>query len=403
MIDFWFGAAALLLVALAFLLLPVVRGRRAQTEEDRTALNVALYEERVQELSAQREAGSLETGQFDVARAEAARELLDDTEGGELKRFGALGRGLPLIAALLVPVAGIAMYWHWGALDRVQLAREFSTQPQTMQEMLARLERAVEVQPDNAEAWYFLGRTYMSQERPEEAAQAFEQTVRLAGRQPDLLGQWAQALYFGGGRQWTEQLQEITREALHGDRNETTTLGLMGIAAFEERRFADAMEYWGRLVALLPEQDPSRAAIQGGIERARAEMGEARADDSDETVATETPVLELEVQLSLAPEVLKEVRSDDTVFVFARGAAGPPMPLAVKRLTVAELPTTVTLSDRDAMMPELRLSNFDQIRLAARISRAGDATRGEWRGESDAVTPSAGDTLELSIDTADTP
>lgn len=392
MIDFWFGAAALLLVALAFLLLPVLRGRRAQTEEDRTALNVALYQERLQELAVQRDAGALEAEQFETARAEAARELLDDTEGGELKRGSALGRGLPLIAALLVPVAGLGMYWHWGAFEKVELAREFSSQPRTVEEMTARLERAVEVQPDNAEAWYFLGRTYMSQERPGEAARAFEQTVRLAGRQPELLGQWAQALYFGGGRVWTEQLQEITREALQGDRNESTTLGLLGIAAFEEQRYADAIEYWGRLVALLPPEDPSRAAIQGGIDRARAEQGE-------EPAAAEQAALEVQVQVSLAPEVMAEVQPGDAVFVFARGAAGPPMPLAVKRLTVADLPATVTLSDRDAMMPELRLSNFEQIRLAARISRAGDATRGEWRGESEPVAPSADEAVQLSIDT----
>ncbi len=81
MIDFWLAAGLLLLVALSFLLIPVLRGRRAQREEDRTALNVALYQERVAELQVQQDEGVLNAAQFDTGRAEAARELLADTEG----------------------------------------------------------------------------------------------------------------------------------------------------------------------------------------------------------------------------------------------------------------------------------------------------------------------------------
>jgi cytochrome c-type biogenesis protein CcmH/NrfG len=90
----------------------------------------------------------------------------------------------------------------------------------------------VQAQPDSAEALYFLGRTYMAEQRPADAAKAFERAVSLAGRQPELLGQWAQALYFAADKQWSPQLQALTDEALEG-RPEVTSLGLRGIAAFE--------------------------------------------------------------------------------------------------------------------------------------------------------------------------
>ena len=64
MIDFWLAAGLLLLVAMAFLLIPLLRGRRAQTEEDRTALNVALYKERLAELAAEHAAGILDDAQL---------------------------------------------------------------------------------------------------------------------------------------------------------------------------------------------------------------------------------------------------------------------------------------------------------------------------------------------------
>ena len=214
MIDFWIGAGLLLLVALAFLLLPLMRGRHSQAEEDRTALNVALYQERLAELAGQQAAGTLSAEQFEAGRADAARELLDDTEGSDTHRRSNLGRAIPLIAAIVMPLLGYGLYLHWGASDKLQLAREFADQPQSMEEMVGRLERAVKAQPESAEAWYFLARAYMREDRPADAAAAYERLISVAGRQPDLLGQWAQALYFAENRQWSPKMQALTDEAL---------------------------------------------------------------------------------------------------------------------------------------------------------------------------------------------
>ncbi|WP_028239446.1 c-type cytochrome biogenesis protein CcmI [Stutzerimonas azotifigens] len=396
MIDLWIGAGLLLLAALAFLLLPLVRGRRSQAEEDRTALNVALYQERLAELDAQRAAGTLSGEQHEAGRVEAARELLEDTEGAEARKGARLGRAVPLLATLLVPAVAFGLYLHWGASDRLQLARQFAEQPRSVEDMIGRLEQAVRAQPESAEGWYFLGRAYMAQERSAEAAKAFERVVELAGRQPELLGQWAQALYFAEGRKWTPQLQTLTEEALRGDPHDSTSLGLLGIAAFEDGRFQEAVDFWERLVATLPQEDPSRQAIRAGIERARAQIDGGAAPAQGQA---EAPATELQVRVSLAPEVRAQVQPGDSVFVFARAVSGPPMPLAVKRLSVDQLPATVTLSDADAMMPQLKLSGFDRIRLMARVSREGDAMRGEWLGQSEPLEPSAADgPVELSVD-----
>ncbi|WP_137817365.1 c-type cytochrome biogenesis protein CcmI [Pseudomonas sp. 2FG] len=400
MIDFWLAAGLLLLVALAFLLIPVLRGRRAQAEEDRTALNVALYQERLAELEAQQQAGELGTEQLDAGRTEAARELLADTEGTEQERSSRLGKLTPLLAAVLVPLMGVGFYLHWGASDKVELAREFAQQPRTVEEMTARLEQAVKAQPDSAEAWYFLGRTYMAQDRAADAASAFERAVGLAGRQPELLGQLAQALYFAKGKKWSAELQALTDEALQANPEEVTSLGLLGIAAFEDKRFKDAIGFWERLAVLLPAGDASRSAIEGGIERARERLAAGETLPEPAALAT---VAALKVRVELAPALQGKVQPTDTVFVFARAASGPPMPLAVKRLTVADLPAEVSLSDSDAMMPQLKLSNFPQVLLVARVSRAGNAKAGEWIGRSQPLASSTADRQQLTIDTADGP
>ncbi|HSX90026.1 MAG TPA: c-type cytochrome biogenesis protein CcmI [Pseudomonas sp.] len=397
MIEFWLCAGLLLLAALAFLLLPVVRGRKAQAEEDRTALNVSLYQERLQELQSQHAAGALDDSQLQAGRDEAARELLADTEGAQGQpRQRVLGSKVPLTAALLMPLLAYGLYLHWGAIDDVERARTFAEQPKTIEEMTARLEAQVKSEPDSAEAWYFLGRTYMAQERAGDAAAAFERAVSLSERAPELLGQWAQALYFAGERQWTEQLQALTDEALRADLAEVTSLGLLGIAAYEEQRFQQAIDYWEQLVAALPAQDPSRAAIQGGIEQARKRLNPQAAD-----APAAAPAQALTVTVALADELKGKVQPGDAVFVFARAVSGPPMPLAVKRLTVADLPAEVSLSDSDAMMPQLKISGFEQVQLLARISRSGNATAGEWIGSSQPLASSTSEPQQLTIDTAE--
>ncbi|MHA6494504.1 c-type cytochrome biogenesis protein CcmI [Pseudomonas borbori] len=395
--EFWLCAGLLLLAALAFLLIPVVRGRKAQAEEDRTALNVTLYQERLHELQAQHAAGALDDQQLQLGRDEAARELLADTEGAQVGADSRrLGGKIPLIAALMMPLLGYGLYLNWGAIDDLERAQTMAAQqPKTLEEMTARLEASVKSDPKSAESWYFLGRTYMAQERAGDAANAFEKSVALAGRQPELLGQWAQALYFAGDKQWTEQLQTLTDEALQGDPAEVTSLGLLGIAAYEDERFQQAIDHWQRLVAVLPEQDPSRLAIQGGIDRAKQRLDPQSAANP---VAVEA---QLTVKVELAAALRDQVQPGDAVFVFARAVTGPPMPLAVKRLSVADLPTQVSLSDSDAMMPQLKLSGFEQVQLVARISRSGDATAGEWVGRSQPLASSTREPQQLIIDTAD--
>lgn len=401
MIEFWLAAGLLLLIALGFLLIPVLRERRAQQEEDRTALNVALYEERLAELQAQEAEGVLSRAQLDSAQAEAARELLADTDGTQPKVNQRLGKVAPAVIALLVPVLAMAMYLHFGASDKVELTSELAKPPTSVEEMTQRLERVVAAQPDSAQGLFFLGRAYMSQNRPADAARIFERTAAVAGREPQLLGQWAQALYFAAGKQWSAQIQALTDEALKADPKEVTSLGLLGISAFEGKRYQDAIDYWQRLLVQLPADDGSRAPLQGGIDQAKARLvasGGQVAASPDAAKAPNTVGIKVRVELG---EALKaKVQAGDTVFVFARTTNGPPIPLAVKRLTVADLPVTVELADADAMRPDLKLSSYPEVQLMARVSRAGQPVKGEWIGRG---APLASDTTAMQHLTIDSP
>ena len=404
MIEFWLAAGLLLLIALGFLLIPVLRERRAQQEEDRTALNVALYEERLAELQVQQAEGVLSRAQLDSAQAEAARELLADTEGTQPKLDKRLGKAGPAVIALLVPVLAMGMYLHFGASDKVELTSELATPPTSVEDMTQRLERVVAAQPDSAQGLFFLGRAYMSQNRPADAARIFERTAAVAGREPQLLGQWAQALYFAAGKKWSTQIQALTDEALKADPKEVTSLGLLGISAFEGKRYQDAIDYWQRLLVQLPADDGSRAPLQGGIDQAKARLvasgGQVAAVAASPDAAKAPNTVGIKVRVELGDALKAKVQAGDSVFIFARATKGPPIPLAVKRLTVADLPVTVDLGDADAMRPDLKLSSYPEVQLMARVSRAGQPVKGEWIGRG---APLASDTTAMQHLTIDSP
>ncbi len=270
MTSFWFYTALLLAAALAFILVPQLYNPRRRLEANRTHVNVDLYRERLRTLELQHEGGTLSAMQLDAGRVEAARELLDDTHAPEHTGSARRRVIVPLGAALSIPPLALALYLHWGAQDQLAQARQQSSAAAPGAEKIAKqLEALLAVQPDAAEGWALLGRAYMAQQRMAEAAQAFERAATLAGRPPDLLGRWAEARYYAGGRQWPAQLQALTDEALAANPQEATSLKLVGMARFQAGRYVEAAASWERLLVTMPERDPGRAVIANDIARAR--------------------------------------------------------------------------------------------------------------------------------------
>lgn len=270
MTSFWLCAGLLLAAALAFMLLPQLRRPRGRLEADRTRVNVHLYRERLRTLEVQHAAATLSTLQLEAGRVEAARELLDDTQTPEHTNSARRRVMVPLIVSLSMPPLALTLYLHWGALDQLTEARQQAGAPApNIGKVATRLEALLAATPDSAEGWSLLGRAYMAQNRMAEAARAFERATTIAGRPADLLGRWAEAQYYAGGRQWTSELQALTDEALAANQHETTSLKLVGMARFHAGRYAEAADSWERLLATLPEPDPSRAVISNDIAHAR--------------------------------------------------------------------------------------------------------------------------------------
>lgn len=78
--------------------------------------------------------------------------------------------------------------------------------------------------------------------------------------------------------------------------------------------------------------------------------------------------------VKLSPDAVDVVQPTDTVFIFAKAVGGPPAPIAVLQRAASELPIDFLLNDSQSMVAGVKLSDFDEVTVTARITRGGDAT-----------------------------
>ena len=144
---------------------------------------------------------------------------------------------------------------------------------------------------------------------------------------------------------------------------------LAGLAAEQRKDYKSAHQYWSDMLPLISSDAESSTEIHRllGILEKRDPTIEAVA-----SIAVEPAVAQISLSVDLDESLKNKASPGDLVFIYAKAMQGPPMPLAVKKLKVSDLPVNVSLSDTDAMMPTMKLSSFDQIIVGARISKSGN-------------------------------
>jgi cytochrome c-type biogenesis protein CcmH len=367
---FWTITAAMIAAALAILARTLLReyARRADNNEQ---FNIDIAREHLAELVKQKDAGELSDEEFAQARKDLEIALAQDLEGENGPRSTTAGRSggrwALLVSALLIPLVTVPVYLEIGS---PQLIDPQAPGPATaghggdselppMSDLAAQLRERMEANPENAQGWFLLGRTYMRLQQYADAVYAFERVVDLLPNEAAGLLSLADAMSMRDGRQVGARAVELLERALSIEPDSVTALWLLGNAAMDRGDTATALGYWQRAYPLLTEEP----AMQ-------ADLGQMITQAGGELPATPSAIV---VEVALAPALMEQVAATDTLFVLARAASGPPMPLAVARHQVAELPLRVTLTDAMAMMPAMKLSSFDQVRVTAKISKSGRA------------------------------
>jgi cytochrome c-type biogenesis protein CcmH len=409
---FWLSAASMSLIALLFAIVPLLRSR-TDTSVSRQLLNTALIKEQLNELQADLEAGKLEPDAYQAARHDLERELLNDTEAGpeagqQEERSGRWAIG---VFGLLIPALAVFLYLQLGAAPLLeQPARPPVAQKpaqdteHSLEDMVQQLANRLQEDPDNAEGWVMLGRSYAALDRYQEAANAYAQARRIAGDHPQLLVDSADIVVMASGGRFTPEAGELLERALQVQPENAKGLWLMGHYKYQAEDLQGAVDYWQRAAAQLPPDSEDTRAIRQQIEQAESQLVAAGGTPAPaaETPASPAPAAgakAVEVSVRLDPALSAQASDQDTVFIFARAAQGPRMPLAIVRKRVAELPVTVTLDDSLAMSPAMVMSNFSEVTIGARVSRSGNAMpqSGDLQGSVTPVQVQAGASVEVVI------
>ena len=381
MIVFWAAGILLAALAVALVLRPLLATKRSG-EVSRKEANVAIYRDQLRELDADLAAGKLAQADFERARAEIEARLLEDVATPDAApQYGGARRAAIAIAAGL-PVLAFAVYLAVGnpaAIAPLPDPHAVASAEQ-LEALVERLAAKMRENPTDPEGWRLLGRSYGVMGRFQEAADAYARAAQLAPRDAQTLVDFADALAMARGQSLEGEPEKLVHRALEIEPGNLKALALAGTIEFNRKRFAAAAGYWKRM---LPHVDPGTEdarIIQGNIDEALA-LVDGKALDGKALKGT----------VSLSAELKDKASPDDTVFLYARAAEGPQMPLAVQRFKVRDLPARFSLDDAMAMAPGMTLSAHPRVVVTARVSKSGQAKPqpGDLQGASKAVASDA--------------
>jgi len=263
--------------------------------------------------------------------------------------------------------------------------------PEFTAEQLSQATNALEAQlketPNDIEKLKLLANTYTFDERFLDAASIWQKISQLDNKPSYTLRQ-ANMLTSANKGKIPNQANELVMSVLKTHASEPEALWLAGLYAAQNQDVQSVKQYWNTLLPLIPHerqvelQGLIKQLEQGGIATSsnsqptpspKQQPKQAKAPSIQTSQNIENSADAININLSISPELKTTVDMNATVFIFAKAVNGPPAPLAVKRLTVKDLPIDVSLTDADAMMPQFAISAFDEIEVSAKISTSGNA------------------------------
>lgn len=418
-IVFFLSAAALVCVAIAFVVPVILRESTNDSRVDRRQKNIEIARQRLDELKRRESDDESNFEEVETIRKEIERDLLDDVagveegvEGNGHRRSVRVRQWTAVFASVLIPVSAGLLYLALGepsvirdpgvintpapvqTADSEQTELQINGESISFEQMTQRVLTHLADNPEDIEGWATLAQLFIAQQRFGEAASTYRKIRELSGDSADLLVREADAMAMANEGVLSGEPEMLITKALRLDPNHGSALWLAGIAAAARGDYQASLQYWRRAESVISTEE-FLLEIRRLIASAEAEL--ASIEPSTPVVDSDVGSHSVRVSVSAETSVLQESDAEDTLYVFARASEGPPMPLAVVRSQVKELPLVVDLDDSLAMMENLKLSSFDEVVIVARISKSGApvATSGDFFGEVGPIRPK--DRPEVSV------
>jgi cytochrome c-type biogenesis protein CcmH len=396
--------ALLIAGALLFIVPPLLR-RGSRSGATRDAVNAAVYRDQLRELESDLRAGTLAPDQYEKARSEIEARLLADVGGGGAPAGSARAtRAAAITAGLAVPICALAVYVAVGnpqaLAPQAGDGAPHGLSAQQFEALVSRLAARLKDNPEDAEGWMMLGRSYAVIGRFGESAEAYAKAAARAPADAQLFADYADALAMAQGGRLQGEPEKIIARALAIDPLNVKALLLAGTAAFNRNDFTGAARHWQRVLDAVPGESEMAQRVRASIAEARSLGGSPGGEAQPAKPAQAQGGSRVSGVVRLAPELAGKVAPGDTVFIFARAAEGPRMPLAILRKRGSDLPVQFSLDDSMAMTPQTKLSAFPRVVVGARISKSANASQqpGDLQGLSAPVKVGARG-VAVTIDT----
>lgn len=388
LMAFILAATLLVLLVLAIMLWPLWRAPKPSGAVDRRAANLEIFRDQLRELENDHHQGLLAEADFEQARSELQRRLLEDVQPQVKTSLVIGGRKTALVLLVVIPLATVAGYSLLGnpqSFDPAQTQARVT--PQQIEEMLDKLVEKLKKNPDDAKGWVMLARSYKVLGRYAEAAEAYGHGGALVNGDPSLLADYAEMLGQANGGKLDGKPTELLAQALSIDPNEPQALFLAGAAATDRLDFPAVADYWGRLLLQLEPGSEEAKSLQAAVDKARAIAAQKTGQTVTKVAKAASEVISGEV--SLSSELAAQAKPDDLLFVFARAEEGSRMPLAVMRVKVSDLPLSFRFDDSMALPGGKKISEFKTVSIEARVAKAGMAqsSSGDLFGSIKSVKP----------------
>jgi cytochrome c-type biogenesis protein CcmH len=416
MIIFWTLAAAMLLLGVWFVVRPLLRPGHSFMS-GRQQHNIDIARERLKALENEYAQGIIDQKMFDQAYLEIeqilANDLGSETEKAISGAKTAASTGTAVTVGLAVPLATLLMYGFLGNAESLNVnpGQEQSSvgratnpgQLASVDDMVGQLAERLKENPGDPNGWRLLARSYLVMERYPEAIEALRRARGLVGDDPDVLVELAEAIARAQDNSFEGQPSALLAQALEKAPENPSGLWLAGRSALIEQNLPLALDYWHKLKAVLPEDAEGAESVRLAIAKVEEALGQAAGRESpitqSERVTAESSQPSITVKVGLDKALMAAVDLDDTVFIYAQALTGPPIPLAISRKKVRDLPLQIKLNDSMAMTPAMTLSNFPQVRVVARISKSGNAIpqTGDFKGQAEPVTVDENLLVEILI------
>lgn len=312
-----------------------------------------------------------------------------------------------VVIAVALPLLAVGMYaglsnWDW------QATQAAAAQEGQMEEALVKLRARLQENPNDVTGWLLLGRSYAAFERYPQAIDAYQQAYdRSQGQDVEAVIGLGEALVMSDEKQLSGRAGKLFDEALVVAPNHPKALWYTAVAALQA---GDLQRGRDRLQTLLAQNPPAevRSVLERQIQDLDQQLGKTGEGASPASAIEGKPTAEagtrtIRVAVTLDPRIKSQLTSPVPLFILARDPAGGP-PLAVQQHSSADLPITIELSERDAMMPNRTIASVPRVQVVARLSRSGapQARSGDLYGQADyefaAQGSAAGGTLNIIID-----